>query len=658
MSNKVFNITTGFTVKTVDPETNSITIEGYANTTTKDRVGDIILEEAWTKGGLNNYLKNPIVLAYHDHSKPIGLVTETSVTAKGLKVVAEISKAAGSIYELVSAGILKAFSVGFKVKDADYDKKTDLFVIKDLELYELSVVAVPANADSTFSIKKAFSNTSELLEFKSEFEEKSVLEDGSKETTTITDNLKEDEEIYKMSLEAKLLEAQKALEKEVKDREAREEADAKVKALEEAKAAAIEAATSVVTVQKEGVEKLLEDMAKRFEDNEGTIAEAIAGIREELKEKSDEITAFRRNKFNFEEKNGNDTTSIEEKDTATMLALIMGKSVKDTKYGADIIAKSGEEHLTGLTASGDPSLWESEFSTRLINDIRQKLVIEPMFTTIKMSTVSMFLPINPDASVAYWIPTTDFNEANMTDLPSSGKSSGTAAVHSPTDINLIAYKLAAKNFLGFEEEEDSIIALVPMIRDAVVRRMARATDIALLRGTGVTSATQSANFPIKGIAQKAIDAGGAQLVSKSIANDGAITATDLQTCRRGLGIYGLNPMEVVYIVSQEAYYDLLEDPDFRTVDVASDKATILTGQIGSINGSPVVISGEFEAKAATKVAVVALNKSNFLVGTLKGMTTERVRQPIEQRNVLIATRRLGFTDLIAGKGSSVIRWAA
>ena len=49
---------------------NTITVEGYANTTTKDRQGDIILEEAWTKGGLDNYLKNPIVLAYHNPERP------------------------------------------------------------------------------------------------------------------------------------------------------------------------------------------------------------------------------------------------------------------------------------------------------------------------------------------------------------------------------------------------------------------------------------------------------------------------------------------------------------------------------------------------------------------------------------------------------------
>jgi len=167
--NKEMQITSNFRVKSVDKEKESITIEGFANTTDKDRVGDVILEEAWTKGGMNNYLMNPIVLAFHNHEKPIGEVTEYSVNQEGLRVVAEISKAAGDVYNLVKEGVLKAFSVGFRVKDADYDSETDIFVIKDLELYEVSIVSVPANSNSIFSVQKSFKDEEEYDEFKDSF---------------------------------------------------------------------------------------------------------------------------------------------------------------------------------------------------------------------------------------------------------------------------------------------------------------------------------------------------------------------------------------------------------------------------------------------------------------------------------------------------------
>ena len=105
--NDKFEVVSGFSVKGISDSTDKITIEGFANTTDKDRVGDVITEEAWVKGGLNNYLKNPILLAYHDHTKPIGEVVDYNVGPKGLHIVAEISKTAGEVYDLAKEGILK-----------------------------------------------------------------------------------------------------------------------------------------------------------------------------------------------------------------------------------------------------------------------------------------------------------------------------------------------------------------------------------------------------------------------------------------------------------------------------------------------------------------------------------------------------------------------
>ena len=81
-----------------------------------------IVAEAWTKGGLSNFEKNPIILFNHDYNKPIGRATGLKVTENGLEMKAKVSKSApDNVAQLVKEGILGAFfSVGFKVKDADY----------------------------------------------------------------------------------------------------------------------------------------------------------------------------------------------------------------------------------------------------------------------------------------------------------------------------------------------------------------------------------------------------------------------------------------------------------------------------------------------------------------------------------------------------------
>lgn len=153
-----------FTKSVLDSDTDELIIEGYANTITKDRAGDVIPKEAWeAPSALGNYQKNPIILAYHDHSNPIGNMIDFEITEFGLKIKARISKAAGRVYTLVKEGVLKTFSVGFRILDAEWDSKSDTYLITEVELHEVSVVSVPCNQDSTFSVAKSM----EKAEFES-----------------------------------------------------------------------------------------------------------------------------------------------------------------------------------------------------------------------------------------------------------------------------------------------------------------------------------------------------------------------------------------------------------------------------------------------------------------------------------------------------------
>ena len=116
---KIFNLTSTF--KAFEEDDGGIHICGMASTHDTDRAGDVIAAEAWTKGGLQNFEKNPIILFNHDYNKPIGRATGLKVNDNGLELKAKISKSAPDhVAELVKEGILGAFSVGFRVKDADY----------------------------------------------------------------------------------------------------------------------------------------------------------------------------------------------------------------------------------------------------------------------------------------------------------------------------------------------------------------------------------------------------------------------------------------------------------------------------------------------------------------------------------------------------------
>lgn len=191
MSNKKFYInSTDIEVKASSESERKFKIAGYANTKDKDRTGDIVLPEAWAKG-VENYRKNPVLLYQHDHGKPIGRSDTVRVDKKGIFVEASVSEAAEKLHgvqTLIKDGALKSFSVGFRVKDAEYDRSSDSFMIKDVELLEISVVSVPANQESLFSIRKSFEDDQGYEDFKNQFvSEKAIEENNMKDLEVIVE---------------------------------------------------------------------------------------------------------------------------------------------------------------------------------------------------------------------------------------------------------------------------------------------------------------------------------------------------------------------------------------------------------------------------------------------------------------------------------------
>ena len=150
-------------------------IKGYANTVSRDRSGDVIPNSTWkNENTLKDYLKNPIILGFHDHKQPIGKMIDYQVTELGLEITVEIYNTIEYIYKAVKNGILKTFSIGFWLKDFEYNDTTDSFVLKDIELYEISVVSVPCNQDSVFSLAKSMSGA-EFMELRDSLKNKSLL---------------------------------------------------------------------------------------------------------------------------------------------------------------------------------------------------------------------------------------------------------------------------------------------------------------------------------------------------------------------------------------------------------------------------------------------------------------------------------------------------
>jgi uncharacterized protein len=117
----------------------------------KDRDNEIVALDGWEFG---NYIKNPVVLWGHNQrelpiGKTVGLLKDETKRAIYFDIeFSETYDFAKTVKGLVEEGILNAVSVGFMVKDWDYDDKTGAFIFTKTELFEISIVNVPANQEA------------------------------------------------------------------------------------------------------------------------------------------------------------------------------------------------------------------------------------------------------------------------------------------------------------------------------------------------------------------------------------------------------------------------------------------------------------------------------------------------------------------------------
>ena len=99
-------------------------------------------------------------------------------------------------------------------------------------------------------------------------------------------------------------------------------------------------------------------------------------------------------------------------------------------------------------------------------------------------------------------------------------------------------------------------------------------------------------------------------------------------------------------------------PDYAfpsTANLVGDMATKLSGEIGQVFGTRILLCDEFASPAVSKVHAACVYTRNYVMPRLRGVTIESDYEVANQRRVLVASQRLGFTDLIDGATSVHIR---
>jgi uncharacterized protein len=188
------------------------TFSGYGSISDKnpDSYSDLIAKGAFKKtllsGGRNGF--SIPLLFNHDPSKIAGVWLSLAEDEKGLWVEGKLAiknTLGKDLYELMLIGAKLGMSIGYDVVDSENDKKNNVRVIKELNLWEVSLVVFPAKTSAFVTNVKSIEDAQTVREI-----EDALRESGHTKTeaqhiiNAVKMSLKETEEREKSLRESEI----------------------------------------------------------------------------------------------------------------------------------------------------------------------------------------------------------------------------------------------------------------------------------------------------------------------------------------------------------------------------------------------------------------------------------------------------------------------
>ncbi len=327
---------------------------------------------------------------------------------------------------------------------------------------------------------------------------------------------------------------------------------------------------------------------------------------------------------------------------------------------------TGDLNATIVTGFGDdwvPELW----SQQIWQKARMENVILPLFRAIEMPSNPFDLPVEGTDPDVFLVPETK-DEAQLA-LNGSGAVIPDSKIGSGK-VQLNAQKLALRVGFSAELVEDAIVPVLSIYREQAMRAIANSIDYVLLNGDTNDNALADKNVNGAGSLNatdrfRAFDGlRKVALYNQAVDNSGNLpTLAKLREARFSLAAkYAARPSDLAWIVDGTTYARLLGMSEFLTMDKAGPLATAQTGQIGYVDGVPVVVSAEMPDTSATgKVTgsgddfgtAVCVYRPGWFVGYRRRIAVSVDYVPYYDSYQMTATVRLAFAPFNTGVASTL-----
>ena len=284
------------------------------------------------------------------------------------------------------------------------------------------------------------------------------------------------------------------------------------------------------------------------------------------------------------------------------------------------------------TASAGTEWVPTGIGASLHEKVRAAGKVAPLFARINLPASPWKWPIEGGDLTAYRVaePTSD------TATKVTASSATTVAATFDAEI------FGARTLWSRTLDVESAIAMAAFQREKLVQAFVDAEEKAILDGdtdgthmdTDVHAlGATDARWAWDGLRKKAI--------AQTLPATGQTTTSvaNLLLLRKAMGLWGVDPTSLAYIVGVSAMHTLLGDANLLTVDKMGPQATILNGMIGSVGGVPVVVSqhvredlnatGVNDGITTTKTYNLCVNRGEWALG-------QRMALDVETSDVLYA----------------------
>ena len=314
-----------------------------------------------------------------------------------------------------------------------------------------------------------------------------------------------------------------------------------------------------------------------------------------------------------------------------------------------------QKAMDSTTAGAGDELVSTLEAAELWMDVNLETKILPLFVQSPMPSNPFIYPAQ--LGDTNWYPTTENVQlASTTDVATA-------------KATMTAYGLKTGVPFSDELEEDSIVAWVPELRASLARNAAEIIDD-ILMNADTTSGTTNINYDggnltttVAGFAQYLLGFDGlvhlpyVDNTGQRTRQQSALANTSYNNALVKLGKYAAPGRrgDVVFIAPINVALKTMTLAQVETIEKYGPRATISSGEISSIYGTPLIISeqfllsdttGEIRTVTSNNTAgrILAVNTTQWRTGFRRQITFEPDREPGKSQTTLYVSFRIAFVE--------------